>query len=136
MPALTKDRKTSYKEGVEIGYKVAASTKIYAGSSVCLNASGYAIPAADTAGFIFLGVAQEYVDNSSGANGDLTVKVRRKGVHFLAASGMAITNIGTAVYVVDDQTVGLAATTTNDIPCGTIAEFVSSTSVGVDIDRI
>jgi hypothetical protein len=135
MAALTADRNTHWAEGDIRGYKVAASTKIYAGSLVALNASGYAVPGADTASFKFLGVAHEYIDNSSGANGDKTVTVRRKGIHRFAAAGMAITNIGDAVYLVNDQTVGLAATTTNDIACGKIAEFISATEVGVDIDK-
>lgn len=133
MAALTKNRLTAYKDGIEVGHQVAASTKIYAGSLVCLNASGYAVPGADTASFNYVGVAQEHVDNSTGANGDLTVTVRRKGIHRFAAAGMAITDIGTAVYVSDDQTV--AKSTTNSIACGKIAEFISATEVGVDIDR-
>lgn len=132
MAALTKDRATQYREGVEIEYPVAASTKIYAGSLVCKNASGYAVPGADTANFKFLGVAMEQVDNSAGANGDKTVRVRRKGVFRFGASGMAITDLDAAVYVSDDQTV--AKTGTNSVACGKIVEFVSATEVGIDID--
>lgn len=132
MAALTSDRKTTYRKGIEIEYKVAAGAKIYAGSIVCVNASGYAAPGADTAGFKFVGIAGEQADNSSGANGDITVRVRRKGIFRLTASGMAITDICAAVKVSDDQTV--AKTTTNSVACGTIAEFISATQVGVDID--
>lgn len=134
MAALTEDRATEYKQGVELGAPVAASTTIYGGSLVMANASGYAVPGADTASCKFLGVAQERVVNA-GANGAKTVSVRRTGVHYFAASGMAITNVGDDVYLVDDQTVGLVATTTNDIKCGKIAEFVSASLVGVDIGR-
>jgi hypothetical protein len=42
-------------------------------------------------------------------------------------------NIGDSVFVVDDQTVGLAATTTNDVPCGKIAEYNAANSVYVSI---
>ena len=132
MTALTTDRKTKYREGIELEYKVAGSAKIYAGALVCLNASGYAVPGTDTANFKFVGVAREQADNSLGANGDITVRVRRKGVFRFAASAMAITDIGAAVNVSDDQTV--AKTTTNSIACGRIAELISATEVGVDID--
>lgn len=132
MTALSSDRQTSYREGVELEFKVATNVKIYAGSLVCLNTSGYAAPGADTASFKFLGVAVEQVDNTGGQNGDKTVRVRRKGTFRFAASGMAVTDIGTAVNVSDDQTV--AKTTTNSVACGKIAEFVSATEVGVDID--
>lgn len=132
MTALNADRKTSYREGIEIEYKVAANAKIFAGSLVCLNASGYAAPGGDTANFKFVGVAMEYVDNTGGANGDIPVRVRRKGIFRFSASGMAITDIGAVVNVSDDQTV--AKTTTNSVACGKIAEFISATEVGIDID--
>ncbi|MHC1727950.1 MAG: capsid cement protein [Syntrophobacteraceae bacterium] len=132
MTALNADRKTSYREGIEIEYKVSANAKIYAGSLVCINASGYASPGADTANFKFVGVAMEQIDNTGGANGNITMRVRRKGVFRFAASGMAITDLGASVNVSDDQTV--AKTTTNSVACGRIAEFVSATEVGIDID--
>ncbi|MFA5112426.1 MAG: hypothetical protein WC443_13530, partial [Desulfobaccales bacterium] len=69
MSALTRDRATPYREGIEVEYPVAANTKIYAGSLVCVNAAGFATPAADTIGFRFIGVAMEQVDNSSGSDG-------------------------------------------------------------------
>ena len=133
MTELTKDRNTSYREGVELDYDAAADAKIYAGSMVCNNASGYAVPGADTASFVFLGVAQHQVDNIGGSNGDKKVVVRRTGVHRFAASGMAVTDIGAAVCISDDQTV--AKTTANSIACGKVAEFISATEVGVDIAK-
>ena len=132
MTALTKDRKTEYREGVELEHKVAASTKIYAGSLVALNESGYAVPAADTASLRFVGVAREQVDNSLGANGDKSVAVRKTGLHRFAASGMAITDIGKPAFIFDDQTVAKSGVT-NWIACGTIAEFISAGEVGVNI---
>ena len=113
-------------------YKVAAAARIFAGSLVCLNATGYAVPGGDTANFKLLGVAREFVDNSTGSNGDAMVRVRRKGVFRFSAAGMAVTDVGAGVNVADDQTV--AKTTTNSVACGRIVEFVSATEVGVDID--
>ena len=132
MTALSADRKTVYREGVEIEYKVAAAARIYAGALVCVNGSGYAVPGADTSGFKFVGVAVEGADNSAGSNGSISVRVRRKGIFRFAASGMAITDIGASVNVSDDQTVAKA--TTNSVACGKIAEFVSATVLGVDIE--
>ena len=77
MSALTRDRATPYREGIEVEYPVAANMKIYAGSLVCVNAAGYAVPAADTSGYRFAGVALEQVDNSDGGK---NVRVRRAGV--------------------------------------------------------
>ena len=131
MTVLTKDRATPYREGVEKEAKVAASTKIYAGSLTCRNSSGYAIPGADAAGNTFEGVSREQVDNSNGADGDKDIIIRRTGIHRFAATGMAITDIGKPVFILDDQTVGLSST--NWIFCGRIAEFINATEVGVDI---
>ncbi|MBI5189096.1 MAG: hypothetical protein HZA22_00280 [Nitrospirae bacterium] len=133
MSALTKDRNTVRKEGDYAVYPVKAAKKIFAGSIVCIGADGYALPGSDTAGLKFVGIARGYVDNTSGASGALKVEVWRRGAFELAASGMAITNAGDKVYVVDDQTVGLAATTANDVACGKITEFNTATSVYVDV---
>lgn len=129
MTALNSDRRTPYREGTELEFKVAAGARIYAGSLVCVNAAGYAVPGADTAGFKFVGVARESVDN---AGGDKTVIVRRKGVFRFAGAGLAITDIGASVNVSDDQTI--AKSTSNNVACGKIAEFVSATEAGIDID--
>ena len=135
MSALTKDRDTVRKDGVYASYPVKGGVKLYAGSVVCVNAGGYALPGADTAGLKFVGVARGSVDNSGGPDGAVNVEAWRKGSFEFACSGMARGNTGDAVYVVDDQTVGLAATTTNDIPCGKIAEFNTAMSVYVDISK-
>lgn len=88
MMALTKDHNTTRKENDLASYGVAADVKIFAGSMVCLNAAGYAVPGTDTAGLRFVGVAREYVDNTAGANGDKSVLVRRDGIFDFAAAGM------------------------------------------------
>lgn len=108
MTALAKDRNTQAKYTERtILLKVAASTKIYAGSLVSVNPAGYAIPAdKTTAGQVVRGVADEYIDNSSGSNGDLSVRVS-VGVFGFVNDGNAIAqaDIGKRCFVVDDQTV-------------------------------
>ena len=135
MSGLTKDRNTVRKQGEYASYPVKAATKIYAGSIVCIGTDGYALPGSDTAGLKFAGVSRGAADNSGGTGGALSVEVWRRGSFELSASGMAASNVGDAVYVVDDHTVGLAAQTANDVPCGKVAEFSSSASVYVDIAR-
>lgn len=131
MAALNKDRNTPRKAGQIAAFGVAANAKIYAGSLVCLNATGYAVPAADTAGFRCVGVAKEYIDNTGGADGDQVIQVWESGEFQFDAAGMARTDVGLPVFVSDDQTV--AKSTTNAIGCGMITEFVSATSVWIDI---
>ena len=129
------DRNTARKDGIEVGMQVAASTEIEAGHMVAVNASGYAVPAADTAGLVVMGVAQENVDNSAGANGDLTVVIRRKNAFKLGNSGtaaLAQANVGGSAYVEDSETLTTAAGATNDIAAGTILS-VASDGVWVEI---
>lgn len=135
MSALTQDKKTEYTEGVEITLPVYQATTIYAGALVAVNASGYAIPASDTSGLFFMGVAREYVDNSSGSSGDKTVTVRRRGLFKMTLGhSISVANIGDNVFVVDDQTVDVAANVTNAIFCGNITGYISSASAWIDIE--
>jgi hypothetical protein len=133
MAALTKDRATPYRDGIEIDFPVAANIKIYAGSLVCSNTSGYAVPAADTIGLKFLGVALEQVDNTGGANGAKKVRVRRAGAFEFDAASITQTMVGTSMYVVDDHTIDDAAGPVNDIRVGILVKYVSDTKGWIDI---
>lgn len=133
--ALSADRNTTYREGDEIEVPVAANTVIYAGSLVMADSSGYAVPGADTAGAKFLGVAMEYVKNNPGANGAKTVRVRQRGVFDFKASSITQAMLGDMMYLVDDETFDDAAGPTNDIPCGKLVKFVSTTRGWIDIGK-
>lgn len=106
--ALAANRDTPVREAGIESHPVKASTKLYAGALVCLDASGWAVPGAAATTLIAIGRAEGLVDNSAGANGDLNVTVRR-GVFRWKNSGStdAITRaeIGDNCYVVDDETV-------------------------------
>lgn len=132
---LAADKAIEYTQGEELGYPVINADIIYGGAFVSVNAAGYAVPGADTAGQIFVGVAVERKDNSSGAAGALTVNVKRRGL-FKATLGTAITqaNVGDNVFLVDDQTVDLAGNCTNDIFCGIIAGYIDTTHAWIDIE--
>jgi hypothetical protein len=133
MAALTKDRATPYRDGIEIDFPVAANSKIYAGSLVCANATGYVVPAADTAGLKFAGVALEQADNTGGANGAKTVRLRRTGVFEFDALSITQAMVGTAMYIVDDHTMDDASGPTNDIRIGVLVKYVADTIGWVDI---
>ncbi len=105
MTALTEDRNTPRREGDVFEHPVAASTVIYAGSLVALDASRNAIPGATATGLVAAGRAEERVDNSAGIAGAKTVRVR-KGVFRFANDGtVSRADIGGTAYIVDDQTV-------------------------------
>ena len=135
MSALTRDRATPYREGIEVEYPVAANTKIYAGSLVCVNAAGYAAPAADTSGYRFAGVAMEQVDNSAGSDGGKNVRLRRTGVFEFDAVSITQDMVGDAMYAADDHTFDDAAGPTNDIKVGLLVKYVSATKGWIDIAR-
>jgi hypothetical protein len=132
MSALTRDRATPYREGIEVEYPVAANMKIYAGSLVCVNAAGYAVPAADTSGYRFAGVALEQVDNSDGGK---NVRVRRAGVFEFDAVSISQDMVGAPMYAADDHTFDDAAGPTNDIKVGLLVKYVSATIGWIDIAR-
>jgi hypothetical protein len=135
MTALTADRDTPRRDGVQYSDPVAAATVIYAGSLVVLDASGDAVPASTATGLIVRGIAQEHVDNGAGAAGDLRVETRR-GVFRLANSAAAdlITRaeIGDTAYIVDDQTVAKTDGTGTRSAAGVIRD-VDAAGVWVQI---
>lgn len=131
MAALTRDRDTPIRGNVahQLDYAQATATTLFAGALVCPNAAGFVAPAADTAAFQrAIGRAAKQSVNA-GANGAKRAIVE-SGVFKFVNSANTITDahIGQTCTIVDDQTVGLAANTTNDIIAGTV--------VGVDSDGV
>lgn len=110
MPMLTNDRLIQAFETNVVVAPVAANTIIYAGALVALNTSnGTAVPASDAANRVVLGVAEERADNSTGAAGAKSVKVRFGRAYKFNASGtINNTHIGRVAYVVDDNTVSVS----------------------------
>jgi len=123
--ALTADREIVYREGRDIEYPMDA-VEIFAGSLVCVNATGYAAPAADTVNFKFVGVALEWKDNSGGNAGDKTILVRTEGVFEFDASSIAQASVGADMYVVDDHTFD-ESNPGQGIKCGKLVKVESGT---------
>ena len=133
MTALTADVDRSQKEGVIKSYKIAASTTIYKGAGcMVVSGTGYLVPMADTASGIFVGVALEGVDNSSGSDGDLSVRVRADGRFSFTCTGATVADIGKDVYASDDTTV-LMTGQSNDVWVGKIDGDITTNTVWVDI---
>lgn len=126
MAALTNDRVTQKKQPGLKSYPVLASTVIYAGSLVAIQANGFAVPAADAANLRVVGVASARADNSAGANGAISVNVEAPVIARFAASSITQAMVGQMMYVVDDQTVD-DAIGTNGVKAGRLVEFISTT---------
>lgn len=130
MVALAKDRNTASREATDFVHPVAAAAKIFTGSIVMLNAAGDAVPASAASELTIAGVAQEQGDNSGGAAGDLTVKVRKGAFRFENGDAIVAADVGEMAYADDDQTVFKAAAGRS--PVGLIIE-VDSDGVWVHI---
>ncbi|MEV0360086.1 capsid cement protein [Nocardia sp. NPDC050697] len=129
MADITTKRDDARQEGILIDVKLAASVILYAGTLVSANSSGLAKKGSDTSGEILLGVAMETVDSTKKSY----IRVWREGVFDFDCSGADQTWVGQNVYIVDNHTVALAATTTNDVLVGRVIGFNSATSVRIKI---
>jgi hypothetical protein len=131
MTTLAADKARKFELGIIEEYPVIADDIIYEGAAVGENASGFARPlvAAD----VFLGFADRKVDNTGGAAGDKTVRVKQKGKIVLPVVGADITsNDRPAVYASDDDTFTLTATSNSKI--GFVSRFIGSTICVVEFD--
>ena len=133
MAALTADLQVESKGTIEHrAYPVKASETIYKGSIVSIDGNGAAVAGTDTASERCVGIALEKADNGSGLVGAINVLVG-EGIFKLIASGMAQADLLTLCYITDSGAVADKDGPTNDVPAGIVTEFVSATSVWVDM---
>ena len=130
MTTLAVDKPRAYELGDVNELPVVATDIIYEGAAVGDNGSGVARPLA--AGDPFLGFAIENVDNSAGAAGDKTVKVKKYGEVVLPITSLAITDRGKPVYASDDDTFTLTASTNTHI--GRVVRWIATGSGVIAFD--
>lgn len=133
--ALAADRNTPRKEGDLRRFPLAAATLIYAGALTCIDALGNAVPGSVSTTLTAVGRAEQHVDNSAGAAGDLSVDVRRGVFRFANSAGadeIGAEDIGATAYIVDDETVALTDGTSTRSAAGTIYD-VDAQGVWVEI---
>lgn len=126
MAALTANRFQSRSAEPDVeSYPVAASAVIFQGAIIVSNAAGFAAPGTTATGLVCLGVAQEAVNNASGANGDKRVTVRRGVYKMVNDPGdlLVAADVGRVCYITDDQTV--SKTLTGKSKAGTVREILS-----------
>lgn len=129
--AITADANVDRKDAGLQAIPVEATTQIYKGALVCLNASGYLVDGADTAGLRFAGVAYENVLGTT--QGAKSCRVYPIGRFLLTATSITQAMVGTRMYLVDNGTVDESST--NGICVGTLVQYVSATSGWVDIGQ-
>lgn len=119
MAALTAERNTKIRAtqgalSTDLALPMKAAAKVFKGGLVVVDATGYAKAGGGAvATERVAGIAQETVDNTTGANGAKTVKVRR-GVAKLANFGTDLvggTSLLADCFAEDDQTVRATSAT-------------------------
>lgn len=133
MSALTTPYETFERPGLVISYKM-SNVKIFKGSFVAVNASGYLVSLAHgTNSFVFVGMANETIDNSDGTAGDREMNVSKVGsVVVKAISGFtpAQSDVGKEVYANTDWEVQTSTSgLTNQYKVGSIVA-IESTGTG------
>jgi len=137
MTALSADRNTVRLQGDDRSGSVAAAVTIYAGALLMRDAAGNVLPGATATGSVGIGRAEQRVDNSTGAAGDVQVLYRPGVCHFAnsaAADELTIAEIGDVCFIVDDQTVAKTDGTATRSPAG-VLEAVDENGVWVRLDE-
>jgi len=133
MTALSANYDTKRQDGEIVSYPVKGSATIYKGALVVDLGTGYASPGSDAGAYTFLGVSVEKSDNSGSAtDGAKAVRLYKTGTYVFTKASASQTDIGTAMYIEDDQTV--AASSTNSILAGYVVDVPSSSTVRIRID--
>lgn len=114
MADLTKNTDREYKstgkEYIE-HYPVKANIHIFVGMMVALDQSGslaLATLPADTADFLFGGIAVEEANNTGGANGDKTVALKIDALIWIPDGGASVGNIGFPCFASDSDTISVS----------------------------
>lgn len=130
MAALTTARNTPERAGDVLSYPVRASVRPIQGGIAVLN-GGFAAPGATATGLIAIGRFEETVDNTAGANGAVSVLVKR-GTFRLGNSSagdlIAQADVGADCFLVNDQTVAKTSATNTRSVAGKI--------IAVDADGV
>jgi hypothetical protein len=103
--------------------EVAGSEHIYMGDIIALNSSGYLVQAKDVTTNNVIGIAIQEVDNSAGADGDLSISCHEGGYVWLEYAGLDRTNYRDTVYLSTEKIVTTKALTVNKVGVGVLIEL-------------
>lgn len=134
MANTAKDIPTQERVNYDRGYPVAASAVLYKGAALGSTVvSNVRYARAWQAGDLIIGVAQETVDNSAGANGAKTIRVRRGCFKFQQNATITETHVDAFAKLVDDQSVAVETTPTTQTS-STLGRIVQVDSDGVWVE--
>lgn len=109
--AASQERNTSQFPGDFYTLPVKAGTKILAGTLAAIDATGHAVPASAAANLTAAGRAEDTIDNTGGADGDMTIVVARGAFKWDndASASVDQADVGKECYMLDDETVTATA---------------------------
>ncbi len=129
--ALTANRDVDHYIDQELrSFQMAASKNLYKGALVGLSSTGYAQPL--VAGDSFVGIAYEAMDNSSGSDGDVTVRVYTLGDFGVALTGATVADLGRPVFASADDTMSFVGAANSYV--GVVQDFITTNEIILRID--
>jgi len=135
MAAATQDRNTRQRAGHSRSFPLAATTKLWAGIIVCINASGLLVAGATSTTLKSVGVTNATVDNSAGAasaiSGEVHTGVWGPFGNSASTDQITLAEVGDDCYIVDDQTVAKTDGSASRSVAGKIF-YVTTEGVWVD----
>lgn len=113
-------------------YVMTASKTIYEGSLVMITtADQLALPGADTASCVFVGIAAHTA--TSAASGTTYITVKYGHEELMTSAATLVGTVNTSVCISDSDTVDVIGTTTNDVKVGPVVEAQSTTKAWINI---
>lgn len=135
MAALTADRDTPRRENLLRNFPMKAANRIFGGSLVCIDSTGFAVKGQVSTTLKCVGRAEEQVDNTGGADGALRVPTMSGLFRFANSTAgdlITLADVDAACFIVDDQTVAKTNGTATRSQAGIIRD-VDSGGVWVEV---
>tara|TARA_R100000808_G_scaffold9782_1_gene26541 strand:- start:3383 stop:3820 length:438 start_codon:yes stop_codon:yes gene_type:complete len=108
----------------------------YAGALIAIDGDGYAAPWADTAGYVFAGLAMRQVTGDTSASPVPECEINTSGpiLKKVAVTGSTgQTDVGVLVFATDDNSLELGLTPTNVKAVGRVSRWYSGTTCDVQL---
>lgn len=131
--AVTANQLITRSEGDRVGGPVAASTHLYEATMAFFSATGYIVGIVAAGANPFAGIVLREVDNSAGADGDLTAELLADDVFILPGTGFTQATVGLDIYASDNYTVTTSNSSTSYV--GQCVGYVSSTLIKVRVKK-
>ena len=138
MTVLVADRNTAAWQGDIREQPAGAAAVIFAGALLMRNAAGFIVKGATAVGCFGVGVAEQPVNNATGANGALNARYRHMTTarfrNSSAGDLIVQADVGKICWIVDDDQVAKTNGTATRSPAG-IIEALDTNGVWVRFDE-